>query len=101
MAVDNNSNKTKGNGPREDPRVAALQQKRAQLAAKGGAGMSGESIQRFFKDTWSELKKTTWPDQQILTKSTLIVLAFIFAAALWEFVIGRLLDTATKPLFGI
>ena len=41
------------------------------------------SPQKFFQEAWVELKKTTWPNQDVLTKSTTVVLALVVAVAIW------------------
>lgn len=66
---------------------------KAQRLAKATQGAGGAGILQFFKETWTELKKTTWPDQNTLTKSTMIVLAFILAAAAWVGGIDKLVGT--------
>jgi preprotein translocase SecE subunit len=63
----------------ENPRLAAARE-RAENIAKGPSGAPKPPSQ-FFKETWRELKLTTWPDRTTTEKSTLVVLAFILAAA--------------------
>ncbi|HEX5323934.1 MAG TPA: preprotein translocase subunit SecE [Capsulimonadaceae bacterium] len=86
---------------KEDPRVAAARKRAADLAkAAGGPGVRNrQSGGQFFKDVWTELKKTTWPDRDTLTKSTYVVLAFIAATGVWVFVINFVLNKITAPLF--
>jgi preprotein translocase SecE subunit len=84
---------------RDDPRTLAARQ-RAAAIAKAGPGFTWSGFVQFLKDTWSELKKTTWPDRNTLGKSTMIVLAFIAAAALWEGGLDLILTHITNGLFG-
>jgi preprotein translocase SecE subunit len=75
----------------DNPRVAAAQERLASLN-KGPSGAPKPPSQ-FFKETWRELKLTTWPDQMTLRKSTGVVLAFIAATAaftgLLDFILGQ------------
>jgi preprotein translocase SecE subunit len=84
---------------REDPKVTAARMRAAALA-KAGPGFSFQRAGQFLKDTASELKKTTWPDRNTLWKSTGIVLAFIFATAVWNGFFDLLLTRATANVFG-
>jgi preprotein translocase subunit SecE len=83
-----------------DPRVAAARKRAADLA-KAAGGRNRTSTTQFFKEVWSELKKTTWPNRDTLTKSTYVVLAFIAATGVWVFVIDYTLGQITQPLFRI
>jgi len=67
---------------KEDPRIVAARQ-RAERIAKAGPGANPQQASQFVKETVAELKKTNWPSQQVLTKSTYVVLAFIIATAIW------------------
>jgi preprotein translocase SecE subunit len=64
---------------------AALAQarQRAERLAKAGPGNSPASAKQFIKETVVELKKTHWPDTNILSKSVSVVLVFILATAIW------------------
>jgi len=84
---------------REDPRTIAARQRAAALA-KAGPGFSWQRFVQFLIDTRSELRKTTWPDRNTLTKSVMIVLAFILAAAVWNVAIDLLMTHATAFMFG-
>lgn len=85
----------------ENPRVAEARRRAAELAkATGGSGRARQSTGQFFQEVWSELKKTTWPDRDTLTKSVYVVLAFIATTGVWIFVISYVLGQLTKPLFG-
>ena len=71
-----------------NPRIAEAT-RRAQSMAKANP----TSPAQFFQEAWVELKKTTWPDRDVLTKSTTVVLALVVAVAIWvggiDFVLGR------------
>ncbi len=77
-----------------NPRLADAT-RRAQSMAKANP----TSPAQFFQEAWVELKKTTWPDRDVLTKSTTVVLALVVAVAIWvggiDFVLGRI----AAPLF--
>ena len=79
--------------------MAAARLKAAQMA-KAGPDMSWSRFVQYLKDIQSELKKTTWPDNKTLSKSTMIVLAFIFATAVWNGVIDLTLTHLTANVFG-
>ncbi|HEY3297201.1 MAG TPA: preprotein translocase subunit SecE [Armatimonadota bacterium] len=38
---------------------------------------------KFLRETWIELKKTSWPNQDELKKGTLLVLAAVGVVAVW------------------
>ena len=77
-----------------NPRLADAT-RRAQSMAKA----QPTSPAQFFQEAWVELKKTTWPDREVLTKSTSVVLLLVVAVAIWvggiDFVLGKI----TGPLF--
>ena len=83
---------------KEDPRIAQARL-RAQALTKSGPGRDPQQMSQFFKETWSELKKTTWPDKPTLTKSTMVVLAFIAATAIWVGLIDYVLTRAGYYIF--
>jgi preprotein translocase subunit SecE len=59
-----------------------------------------QRISRFIKECWLELKKTSWPSSEELTKSTLIVLAAMLVIAIWIGGLDALLSIITKKLVG-
>jgi preprotein translocase SecE subunit len=59
------------------------------------------SPQVFFQEAWVELKKTTWPNRQVLVNSTIVVLALVLAVAIWEGVLDRVFSALLNPFFGI
>ncbi len=83
---------------KEDPRVAAARQ-RAERIAKAGPGANPQQAAQFFQETVAELKKTNWPDKQVLTKSTYVVLAFIAATAVWVGGLDSILTLIGKHIF--
>jgi preprotein translocase SecE subunit len=83
---------------KEDPRVAAARQ-RAERIAKAGPGSNPQQAAQFFQETITELKKTNWPDQQVLTKSVYVVLAFIAATAVWVGGLDSILSMIGSHIF--
>lgn len=61
----------------------AQARQRAERLASAGPGRSPQAAQQFIKETVVELKKTHWPDRNILTKSVSVVLIFILATAIF------------------
>lgn len=53
----------------------------------------------FFREAWVELKKTTWPDRNVLVKSTTVVLALVVAVAIWVGGLDAILSRVMNPLF--
>jgi preprotein translocase subunit SecE len=95
------TDKNIGPAKKPDPRNARLAeaQRRAKALTGGAkaprtAGEFVAGLQQSLQDHWSELKKTTWPTQEVLTKSTTVVLALVVAVAIWvgaiDFTISRL-----------
>jgi len=83
--------------PTPPPRtgLTAEAQRRAQSMAKA----QPTSPQQFFQEAWVELKKTSWPNRDVLTKSTSVVLALVLAVAIWVGVIDAALTKLAAPLF--
>jgi len=75
--------------------LTAEAQRRAQSMAKA----QPTSPQQFFQEAWVELKKTSWPNRDVLTKSTSVVLALVLAVAVWVGVIDATLTKLSAPLF--
>lgn len=77
-----------------NPRLAEAT-RRAQSMAKANP----TSPVQFFQEAWVELKKTTWPNRDVLTKSTSVVLLLVLTVAVWvggiDFVLGKI----AAPLF--
>ncbi len=70
-------------------------QKRAQQMASRKAVDPGT----FFREAWIELKKTSWPNRNTLTKSTTVVLALVVAVAIWVGGLDAILSRILGPLF--
>jgi len=79
--------------PPTNPRLAEAQ-RRAQSMAKGPQ----VSPAQFFEEAWTELKKTTWPNRETLTKSTTVVLALVVAVAIWVGGLDALMTSVTNGL---
>ncbi len=94
---DKNKKGTPTGKPTPPPRTgpAAEAQRRAQSMAKA----QPTSPQQFFQEAWVELKKTSWPNRDVLTKSTSVVLALVLAVAIWVGVIDAALTKLAAPLF--
>jgi len=78
-----------------DPKL----QQRAERLAKAGPGKTIVGYQSFVKETISELKKTHWPEPEVLKKSTYVVLIFILAVAAWVGLADHICNSATKFIF--
>ena len=55
----------------------------AQRRAPSMAKAQPTSPQQFFQEAWVELKKTSWPNRDVLTKATSVVMALVVAVAIW------------------
>ncbi len=105
MAESYDNPNQKPNGPKKGPAgkpappartgLTAEAQRRAQSMAKAQPA----SPQQFFQEAWVELKKTSWPNRDVLTKSTSVVLALVVAVAIWVGGIDALLTRLAAPLF--
>jgi len=78
MASNDDSKKTVKPAPPKNERLAQLQARATAARSKPPV-----SPQQFFQEAWVELKKTSWPSREVLTKSTSVVLAFVVAFAVW------------------
>ena len=79
--------------------TSPLAQARKLAEQKVSAGRGKQvSPQQFFQEAWIELKKTTWPSQDVLIKSTTVVLALVLAVAIWvgglDYLFGKTLSAA-------
>jgi preprotein translocase subunit SecE len=72
-----------------NPRMAEAQ-RRAQMMAK----RPQTPPKQFLEEAWVELKKTSWPTRDVLTKSTSVVLALVVSVAVFV----ALLDTVLRPI---
>ena len=70
-----------------------------QRRARQMANKPQVSPAQFFQEAWVELKKTTWPNRDVLTKSTSVVLALVAAVAVWVGGIDAILQRYATLLF--
>ena len=87
-SYDNNPNQPDVSGPKKagpakpaapgSARLSDVQRRAQQMANKPQV-----SPTQFFQEAWVELKKTSWPNRDVLTKSTSVVLALVAAVAIW------------------
>lgn len=70
------------------------------MATAGSKPGIFQRISRFLRECWFELKKTSWPSSQELTKSTLLVLAAMLVIAIWIGGLDALLGLITKRFVG-
>ena len=85
------------------PSRFAEAQKRAEKLSAAAAGPGGQPVNpviEFFNGAWSELKKTTWPTKDVLTKSVSVVLLLVFAVAVWVLMVDVLSNRLLNPIFG-
>jgi len=71
----------------------------AQRRAQTMASRKPTDPAQFFREAWVELKKTTWPNRDVLTKSTTVVLALVLAVAIWVGGLDAILTQVSTPLF--
>ena len=81
-----------------DPALAQAKQ-RAERLARSGPGGSPAGMQQFVKETIVELKKTHWPDKNVLTKSVSVVLVFIVATMVWVGALDSILRLVGNHIF--
>ncbi len=106
-SYDNNPNQPNLNGPKKsapakpagpaapaNARLSDVQRRAQQMANKPQA-----SPAQFFQEAWVELKKTSWPNRDVLTKSTSVVLALVAAVAIWVGGIDALMNKIAYTLF--
>jgi preprotein translocase subunit SecE len=79
----------------KEPSRIEQAQKRAQAMANRKPSDPGT----FFREVLTELKKTTWPSREVLTKSTTVVLALVLAVAIWVGGLDAILSRVMNPLF--
>ena len=67
--------------------------------ATGKPGI-GQRMGRFLRETWVELKKTSWPNSKEIQKSTLLVLAALLIVSIWIGGLDFLIGLITRRLVG-
>ena len=95
MASNDDSKKAVKPAPPKNERLAQLQARAAAAKSKPAV-----SPQQFFQEAWVELKKTSWPTREVLTKSTSVVLAFVVAVAVWVGVLQVILGKVFGLIVG-
>ncbi len=75
-------------------RLSDVQRRAQQMANKPQV-----SPTQFFQEAWVELKKTTWPNRDVLTKSTSVVLALVATVAIWVGGLNYIFDIITAKVF--
>ena len=63
--------------------------------------MAKVSPTQFVQEVRQEAAKVTWPTRRETGISTAMVLAMVFVAAMFFFLVDQLLGVAVKALFGI
>ncbi len=80
--------------PAGPARLTDVQRRAQQMANKPQV-----SPTQFFQEAWVELKKTTWPSRDVLTKSTSVVLALVATVAIWVGGLNYIFDIITAKVF--
>ncbi len=75
-------------------RMSDVQRRAQQMAKKPQV-----SPAQFFQEAWVELKKTSWPNRDVLTKSTSVVLFLVATVAVWVGGLNYVLNIVTKSVF--
>ncbi len=86
-------------GPKKPAPSGSSPLAQAQRRAQTMATRKPTDPAQFFREAWVELKKTTWPNREVLTKSTTVVLALVLAVAIWVGGLDFLLGKISTPLF--
>ncbi|BDI33259.1 hypothetical protein CCAX7_53100 [Capsulimonas corticalis] len=99
MADTPNKNQPTPSGPKKpvastNPTIADAKKRAAAMASRKPV-----SPQQFFQEAWIELQKTSWPTREVLIKSTTVVLALVFAVAIWVGALDAVLTLVLNPLF--
>ena len=58
-----------------------------------------ERLKAFLVETWSELKKTTWPPKREVYGTTLVVIIAVILTAAYLFVVDKVLETGMTRVF--
>jgi preprotein translocase subunit SecE len=56
-------------------------------------------FRQFVTEVWAELKKTTWPTQQEVYGTTLVVIVTVLICAFFLWVVDLILNRAMESLF--
>jgi len=99
MAKSYNAPTPEPTGPKKTAPTGSSPLAQAQRRAQTMASRKPTDPAQFFREAWVELKKTTWPNREVLTKSTTVVLALVLAVAIWVGGLDYLLSQVSTPLF--
>ena len=58
-------------------------------------------FRQFLTETWSELKKTSWPSQKEVTGTTLVVIVFVVVCAVYLWVVDLGLNWGITRIFEV
>jgi len=58
-------------------------------------------LKQFVVEVWSELKKTTWPSQQEVYGTTVVVIVTVVICAVYLWVVDLLLNKGMQRIFGV
>jgi preprotein translocase subunit SecE len=58
-------------------------------------------FKQFMTEVWSELKKTTWPSQQEVYGTTVVVIVTVLICAAYLWVVDIVLNRAMKAVFEV
>ena len=86
-------------GPKKPAPTGSSPLAQAQRRAQTMASRKPVDPAQFFREAWVELKKTTWPNREVLTKSTTVVLALVLAVAIWVGGLDALMTHFVNPIF--
>lgn len=72
-------------------------QDKKEAVVKGSPGGRGNFFQgagNFFRETWAEMKKVSWPDPPKVVRSTIVVLVIVVAVGLFVAVLDYIFTQA-------
>jgi len=81
------------------PDNSPMAQARKRAEQMASSRSKAVSPQQFFQEAWVELKKTTWPNRDVLMKSVTVVLALVVAVAIWVGGLDYLFGKVLTPIF--
>jgi preprotein translocase subunit SecE len=58
-----------------------------------------ERLKGFLVETWSELKKTTWPARREVYGTTVVVIVAVVLCAVYLFAVDKVLETGMTQIF--
>jgi preprotein translocase subunit SecE len=60
-----------------------------------------QKLKEFFVDTWSELKKTTWPGKPEVYGTTLVVIVTVLICAFYLWIVDLILNKGMEAIFRV